>query len=240
MESVSIAIKVANKPKIKRHDCLFRFIVDILPDYVKPNHLSALRIVLATPFFLLVIMHLYLPAGFLYIFASSLDALDGSMARIRNQETKFGAFLDAFADKVMNFAGFLGLLFNIDDQYYFYLVVPILGIDIILFQVALLKYLINDVLPTHNWLRQNIIIMKIGANNWGKAKMVTQVIILSCLLLFNPNTSFALHEKYPLLPQKFNLISLSLPFLVICVILGLLSLIGHLKVIKFNDSSPLQ
>lgn len=235
METISADINVTDKPRIKIHDRLFLPIIWILPHSVKPNHISGLRFGLTLPLILLMWLHFYKTAGLLFLFAAILDALDGSLARVRDQETKLGAFLDPTADKAVNFAVFLGFLFYINSDYYIYSIISIIIIDLTLFQIALLKYLIKDILPKTHWLCQNISVQKMGANNWGKAKMVTQVIVLSFLLIFDPETSFSLHEKYAHLPDKLTLLHISYPLLVTCVILGIQSLIGHLKVLKFNS-----
>jgi len=52
--------------------------------------------------------HLVL-SGFLIIFASLFDALDGSLARYTNRVTKFGGFLDSVTDRYAELAIFAGL-----------------------------------------------------------------------------------------------------------------------------------
>lgn len=69
-----------------------------------PNILTAFRIILIPVFVLLY----YLPvtwsapaAAFIFWLAGITDILDGYLARRLNQQTKFGAFLDPVADKIM-------------------------------------------------------------------------------------------------------------------------------------------
>jgi CDP-diacylglycerol---glycerol-3-phosphate 3-phosphatidyltransferase len=47
--------------------------------------------------------------GFLLIAAAGLDNIDGSVARLTNKTTKFGAFLDSVLDRISESAIFLGL-----------------------------------------------------------------------------------------------------------------------------------
>lgn len=47
--------------------------------------------------------------GVALILASAFDALDGTVARTMGQETKFGAFLDSFLDRISESAVLLGL-----------------------------------------------------------------------------------------------------------------------------------
>lgn len=234
-------------PKIKKHDYLFLPIIKLLPKTFTPNHVSGLRLVLTLPLILLMWQHFYKPAGALFLIAAILDALDGSMARLRNQETKFGAILDPTADKLVNFSVWLGFLFYIDSSIYQGLITTIISIDLSLFCVAMFKYFIKDIYPhltpdhwLHTWIDEQTVapikIGKTGANNWGKAKMVAQVVVIACLLIFDPETSFRIHEKYLFLSDKLTLLHLSFPLLIACIILGLLSLRGHLQAIKFNSN----
>ncbi|MDT9587706.1 MAG: CDP-diacylglycerol--glycerol-3-phosphate 3-phosphatidyltransferase [Candidatus Arsenophonus melophagi] len=69
-----------------------------------PTWLTLFRIILI-PFF---VLFFYLPfhwaplfCAFLFIIAALTDWLDGFLARLLRQTTKFGAFLDPVADKIM-------------------------------------------------------------------------------------------------------------------------------------------
>jgi phosphatidylglycerophosphate synthase len=77
-------------------------------------------------------------------------------------------------------------------------------------------------------------VSRTGANKWGKIKMVLQVIVISALLLFDPQTSIWIHGKYAFLPDKLTLLHLSFPLLIVCIILGVLSLYGHFQAIQFK------
>lgn len=55
-------------------------------------------------------------AGFLIIIASGFDALDGAVARLTKQVTKFGGFLDSVTDRYAEFAIFIGELHYLIDN----------------------------------------------------------------------------------------------------------------------------
>jgi|GEM_PF-824274 len=231
--------------KIKKADYLYWPILVITPKAVTPNMLSAARLMIALPLILIMYLHFGKIAAAIFIAAAIMDGLDGALARWRSQTSQFGAILDPTADKAVNFAVFIGFLFNVNSDIYTKLIAAIIIIDSLLFSVAFGKYLVKDYLPhlsPEHWLRdwitpddimQAIEVKKTGANSFGKTKMVIQVIVLSALLLFDPRTSLKLHKIFSFLP-KVTLLELSYPLLIICIIFGLLSLYGHLKVVRFK------
>jgi CDP-diacylglycerol--glycerol-3-phosphate 3-phosphatidyltransferase len=79
---------------------------------------------------LLAMGHVQL-AGILLIPAAALDAIDGSLARMQNRVTRFGAFLDSTIDRLSEAVLFLGALL-------YYLNGTFTNTDIILLFVALI------------------------------------------------------------------------------------------------------
>ena len=76
---------------------------------LSPNQwtLSSLLIVLLSFYFL--INQDFLTAGFVFIFAASIDMIDGAVARATRRATVFGAYLDTITDRVIEFVIILGL-----------------------------------------------------------------------------------------------------------------------------------
>lgn len=74
-----------------------------------PNSLTILRILLI-PFYIgLLIYGKYDQALIVLIVAGLTDALDGAIARVKNQYTRLGAVLDPLADKLLLTSGFITL-----------------------------------------------------------------------------------------------------------------------------------
>jgi CDP-diacylglycerol--glycerol-3-phosphate 3-phosphatidyltransferase len=233
--SQNSAILVDNGPQIKAHDkVLYQFFFWI-PWFITPNCITALRCVLVIPIIILMWQHSFKTCGTIYLFAALLDALDGTLARVRNQASKEGAFYDPLADKLVNAACFLCFLWAIKENYYRYLIYPIIGIDGILLVIATFKYLVVKLSPDKWWLARKFTLSKVGANKFGKIKMVLQVIVTAFMLIFDPQTSWVLHEKYTYLPDHLTLLHCASPLLVACIIFGALSLIGHIQAIKINQ-----
>jgi len=86
--------------------------LDGIPLWIKPNHFSYLRIVLAIPVcYFLFWRQEFVAALFLYIIACITDFFDGALARKRNCCTAFGKRLDPVADKILNCLIFLGCIY---------------------------------------------------------------------------------------------------------------------------------
>jgi len=101
----------------------------------------------------------------LFLFTAFTDAIDGSVARIRKQITKWGTFYDPIADKAL--IGSVILLIVVKH------VNPILAIAIISLEIMLIA---------GGWYeRQHGKIL--SANIWGKIKMILQVIGVTSLLI---------------------------------------------------------
>jgi cardiolipin synthase (CMP-forming) len=74
-----------------------------------PNSLTILRILLIPVFISLLVYERYTSALVALLVAGVTDALDGTIARITNQRTELGAYLDPLADKLLLTAGFVTL-----------------------------------------------------------------------------------------------------------------------------------
>lgn len=148
-----------------------------------PNKLTVLRIIMV-PFFLVTFIwdfpHHYLVALVLFCLASLTDLIDGKIARSRKLITDFGKFLDPLADKMLTTAALLGFI-KMDTVY---------GVMWITFIVLIREFIITS-------LRLSAVGggKVIAANNWGKAKTVSQMVAIIFILLVK------YIESLSLLPQ---------------------------------------
>ena len=75
-----------------------------------PNYITLARIVMV-PFFVgLMIYHHYRIATAVFLAACVTDALDSLIARLKDQRTDLGAFLDPIADKLLIVSAFVTLV----------------------------------------------------------------------------------------------------------------------------------
>jgi CDP-diacylglycerol--glycerol-3-phosphate 3-phosphatidyltransferase len=160
--------------EVHPHDhFLARTVLRWIPKSITPNEITTLRI-LATPYVLYLIIEGYYTLGaIMFLLVAFTDALDGSMARTRNQVTRFGMMYDPLADKLLIGTMVLLLVF----QYFnYWLGVAILGIEIVFILLALVARLKFHTVKS--------------ANRWGKIKMISQVcamfLTLSALVLNIP------------------------------------------------------
>lgn len=132
------------------------------------NKLTLLRIVLVPVFMALLMIdgaaYKWAALG-VFVLASITDALDGHIARSRNQITTFGKFVDPLADKILTTAAFLVFLGMGVYK-------PISG------TIALM------VIMTREFMVAGVRLVSVGegtviaASMWGKLKTVAQMIAI--------------------------------------------------------------
>jgi CDP-diacylglycerol--glycerol-3-phosphate 3-phosphatidyltransferase len=153
-------------PKIYWHDrILAATFLKLFPPSIKPNHLTMFRF-LATPFVLLVtFFDRYQAALWLFLIVAFTDALDGSMARTRNQITTWGKIYDPLADKLLIGSMIFAIVLRYID---FWAAMVIISLEAIIIIAAW-------------WQKHNQ--HTVEANVWGKIKMLLQVAGTAFLLL---------------------------------------------------------
>ena len=113
----------------------------------------------------------------LFVFAAITDWLDGYLARKLNQITELGKFLDPLVDKVLTIALFL--LFIELGQVPAWAVFLIITRELLITAWRGAPTAANDASETN---KPQII----GANFWGKAKTVMQIVAIAALLIKIP------------------------------------------------------
>lgn len=134
-----------------------------------PNKLTVLRMILV-PFFVLALLwpfpHHYLIALIIFGAASYTDHLDGMLARKHNQITDFGKFMDPLADKILVISALVCFVsLGLCDVW---LVLLIIAREFMVTSIRLVAAGKGSV---------------IAANNWGKAKTVSQIVAICVILL---------------------------------------------------------
>jgi CDP-diacylglycerol--glycerol-3-phosphate 3-phosphatidyltransferase len=150
------------------HDRLMeRWILRFFPaKYFTPNRITMFRIIMTPVVFFLILYVKYEVGVVLFLVVAFTDAIDGSMARTRNQITKFGMLFDPLADKLLIGSMVLLLVFR---HFNFWLGFGILGIEII--------FIIGAMVAKVKFKTVRM------ANLWGKIKMIFQVLAVFITLL---------------------------------------------------------
>lgn len=145
-----------------------------------PNSITFVRIIILPVFVTAMVYRRYDAALALFVIASISDALDGLLARLTDQKTKLGAFLDPLADKFLMLTCFV--LFS------FYGWVPVwLAITVIS----------RDLIVTIGWILLCLIynITKIAPSIIGKAANASQLLLIAYILLYINLTGIPAREN---------------------------------------------
>ena len=167
---------------------LARTILPLIPGSCRPNHVTVARFV-GTPFVVWLLWVGNYQLGLIaFILTACTDALDGALARVRNQITPWGKVYDPLADKLLICLSITVLMFRVLDRR--------LAVLVILLELAIVISAVY----------KRIQDCEIQANRWGKIKMLLQVggIISAVLTLLTAQPFFA--------TLGFALLSLSLVF----------------------------
>ena len=135
-----------------------------------PNKLTILRIVMV-PFFVFFLLadfvpHRYLFALLLFCAASYTDHLDGKIARRDHLVTNFGKLMDPLADKILVMSALICLV-KLD-----------LASTVCVILIMLREFSVTSIRLLA--VEQGRVI---AANNWGKAKTVSQMVAIILILL---------------------------------------------------------
>lgn len=165
-------VKAFNQPrpdyisKVTFSDQVFAdTLLRLIPNFIRPNHLTVLRFILI-PFVLYFILEGQNFAALVaFVLATLSDALDGAMARTRDQITDWGIIFDPFADKLL--IGLTGLIV-ISKLLSPYLAGTIVFLELMLILFSYFRFK-GEAVP---------------AKTAGKIKMVLQSFGISFLMLY--------------------------------------------------------
>ena len=133
-----------------------------------PNSLTIIRIIIIPVFITAIIYSRYRTALYLFIIAGTTDLLDGFIARLTNQKTALGTFLDPLADKFLLVSSFI--LFAEYGWMPTWLAITVISRDLIVVIGWLLLFMI-----THNAQVETIFL--------GKLAIALQLFALAYVLL---------------------------------------------------------
>lgn len=104
-----------NEIRKKVHYILLPLINFLVRTGITPNVITSLSIILTFPACYFLILHKNLIFLSLFVFISFLDLFDGAIAENANMKTKFGAFYDAFADRIVEGSIYFSIAIAYED-----------------------------------------------------------------------------------------------------------------------------
>ena len=141
-------------------------IVPLIPKFVRPNHITLLRICLTPLVGWLLYIENFFAGGVLFAFLVLTDGIDGTLARSRNMISTWGKLYDPLADKLLIGISALVLVTRYISAW--------LAGAIILIETILLASGARRSFASHT---------NIQANKWGKYKMIFQSVGIICIIL---------------------------------------------------------
>lgn len=144
---------------------LAKTILRLFPRSVTPNHITVFRF-LASPLVGISMLYDSFAFGLIaFLLVAFSDALDGSMARTRNQITNWGKIYDPLADKVLIACAIFTIVLRYIDLY-----------------TSLIIIILETIIVLVAWRRKERG-GRVEANIWGKIKMCLQVTGVTILLV---------------------------------------------------------
>ena len=152
--------------RIFPHDRLMEAtVLKLIPRSVLPNHITIFRF-FATPVVAwMMYFENYQVGLWAFMLVAFTDAIDGSLARTRDQITHWGKIYDPVADKVLIGTMVFVILLRYLDPWTAYLIV---FLEIVIILTAWYRLYKGH---------------KVQANIWGKVKMILQVLGVTLLLV---------------------------------------------------------
>lgn len=177
------------------HDKMMaRTFLKLIPSFITPNKVTFFRVICTPVVFYITYKNNFYLGSVLFLLVAFTDVIDGSLARTRNQITKFGMLFDPLADKFLICSMVLLLVFRYLSWVMGTVVLAIEIIFIISATIAQTKFKIVKM-----------------ANLWGKIKMLFQVLAVFTILLallFEQPTYFSIATGLMGLSIGFAIMSL--------------------------------
>lgn len=154
-------------------------------EIITPNIVSGITLLLTLLAALSLYNRYFIFSALLIQFASIVDGVDGEIARIRNQQTFFGAWLDRILDRIGEFIIYLSIYLvmrNQNESYASLLFFSLIFINIIYWITGELSIVLDRFLTKSSANKFSEILNKIKLYNYGKHDFV--MLLISICVLF--------------------------------------------------------
>jgi len=152
-----------------------------VPPFITPNHLATVRLLLALPLIILLLQEHLILAFTIFVITMVLDAIDGSLARLRHTTSAIGEVLDPMADKAIFISAFVILGYGTVPLNLF---LTILMLEVITFLGSLLSPIITKSMYGFT--------VAVKANIFGQLKLTLYSVAMILLFLVGNNQELQL------------------------------------------------
>jgi len=170
---------------------LVLYVAMISPSWMTANRITWVRTLLGVPIILAISQGMTWQAFTMYVIAWVMDFLDGVWAKAETRkgierDQNYGAFLDAFCDKVqlVIMVPFIWGLCGFEGPWYLQVQLAILTVFLVFIEVTLAIVRLQDYLATKRNPDANRAIRSTG---WGKIKLNLEVVGLGGIILCYPD-----------------------------------------------------
>lgn len=147
-------------------DVINRTLLWLVPSFITPNHVTGLRLATWPVCAYLLYIEEYRWGIVVFIFLALTDAIDGAMARIRNQITDWGRIFDPIADKLLISFSVLAVVSQFDEM----LAIAVAALEVAIGGASLYQLKTTKEIVNPHWT--------------GKTKMVLQCFGVGFALIF--------------------------------------------------------
>jgi len=137
-------------------------------------------------------------AGILLLLSGILDTLDGTVARLGERSSKFGATLDSSLDRYVEMFVFMGITYHFKDTpMFFWSFLAVMGSMMVSYIRARAQSLGIQELVGFMQRFERFIILSIGAifNPWGVAYFGSEIVLKLSIIILAIGTNYTAYQR---------------------------------------------
>lgn len=143
-------------------------------------------------------------AGVILLLSGILDTLDGTVARLGERESKFGATLDSSLDRYVEMFVFMGITYHFKDSpMFFWSFLAVMGSMMVSYIRARAQSLGVHELVGFMQRFERFIILSVGAilNPWGIATFGSEIVLQLAIIILAVGTNYTAYQRLMIVKQ---------------------------------------
>ncbi len=137
-------------------------------------------------------------AGLLLLLSGILDTLDGTVARLGERSSKFGATLDSSLDRYVEMFVFMGITYHFKDTpMFFWSFLAIMGSMMVSYIRARAQSLGVQELVGYMQRFERFVILSLGAilNPWGVGFFGSEIVLEAAIIILAVGTNYTAYQR---------------------------------------------